>query len=44
MTTRAEWMKIKENPPVKHSGHFKLSHNPTALIIKEIQKKLCKTA
>ena len=26
----------------RYSGHFKLSHNPTALIIKEIQKKIGK--
>jgi hypothetical protein len=29
-------------PMKKQSGYFKLSHNPTGLIFKEIQKKMKK--
>lgn len=44
MTTRVEWMEAAKKEPTKYSGHFKMSYNPTALLIKEIQKKIRKTA
>ena len=44
MTTRVEWMEIADKKPYRYSGHFKMSYNPTALLIKEIQKKIKKTA
>ena len=44
MTTRVEWMEAAKKEPTKYSGHFKMSYNPTALLIKEIQKKIRNTA
>lgn len=44
MTTRVEWMEVTKKEPTNYSGHFKVSYNPTSLIISEIQKKIKKSA